>query len=347
MPMVLMLLSSVSTVSTATTAIDRQEGSSSSTAATKTNSWIKHSLTESRRQNKKHQQGLRVKGVPHKRILARRREEAHRDRRRQLQSGKAKSGKKSYSFDDEVALESCYEFADRNEENGIEFGTECECLHSDRGVVANCLDDCLYCNDFNTTCGVRAAQALFTEEGDITAIGGVFEYLVGEQDEVIAVERFECTVDDDNFVQTCEECAVYVDGDECNSCVFEDCGNGIMAENIDCENIEIGATFDLCEDISLDVGDTFEVFNTDEFEECIDPDDISISRSGKKGKGGKKSGSSSSSGSKKSSRYYYDELPEPEDALFLDSIKSGKRKATSRRKLENERKIIKGRVHKI
>jgi hypothetical protein len=333
LPLVLLILASPSAI-TADTELEPSSSSTSSTATSNKN-WMKHSLKGTRIHKK--QSRLRVQGVPRKRVLAQRRE---RGTQRRLDhfgySGKksgssAKSGKKSYSFDDEMALEACYEFADRNEEGGIDFGTECECLHTDFGVVANCIDDCLYCNDMITTCGIRAAQALFTEEGDITAIGGVFEYLLGKQDEVIAVERFECTVDDGNFVETCEQCAVYVDGYECNSCVFEDCGNGIQAEQIDCENIEVGATFDLCEDISLDVGDTFEVFNSDEFEECIDPDEISLSRSSKKS--GKKSG--------KGSSYSSDELPEPQDALFLDSIKSGKRKAKSRRKLETERKNFK------
>jgi hypothetical protein len=205
----------------------------------------------------------------------------------------------------------CLDFA-AGIEDGTEVGVQCLCEDTPSGVVAVCIDDCIYCNDENTTCALRSAQALFEEDtGDITAIGGVYEYVSGGLDEIVAIADSNCTVDVDNNPQFCEECEVFVDGVRCNSCTIVDCGDGTRAEDIDCENIEVGARFNICEDQMIDEG-IFQVFSTDEFITCIDPG-ILGSKSGKKGK--KSSG------------------VQPSKALFLDyseSSKSGKKRAKSR-----------------
>jgi hypothetical protein len=231
-------------------------------------------------------------------------------------SSKSKGSSSTSNDDDSVAQVACLEFAARNE-NGTEVGAQCLCEDTPSGVVAVCIDDCLYCNDENTTCAIRSAQALFEDTGNITAIGGVYEYVSGGLDEIVAINDSNCTVDGDNNPISCEECEVYVDGELCNSCTIVDCDDGSRAEDIDCENIEVGASFNQCEDQMIDEG-IFQAFSTGEFRTCVDPA-ILGSKSGKKGKKGKKS---SGSGIQLSKALYLD---------FSKSSKSGKKRATSRR----------------
>ena len=230
---------------------------------------------------------------------------------------KNKKGKKSSSSNDanddgeniSIAKMACLEFAARIEDD-TEVGAQCLCEDTPSGVVAVCIDDCLYCNDENTTCTIRSTQALFEETGDITAIGGVFEYVSGGLDEIVAIEDSDCTVDEDNNPLFCNECEVFVDGERCNSCNIIECGDGRLAEDIDCENIEVGASVNQCDEEIIDEG-VFQVFSANEFRTCVDPD-ILGSKSGKKGK---KSG-----GVKPSNALYID---------YSESSKSGK-KAKSR-----------------
>jgi hypothetical protein len=243
-------------------------------------------------------------------------------RRTRVLKGK-KSGKKtsssdeSSSDDDSIAKMACLDFSAGIERGSTEVEVQCLCEDTPSGVVAVCIDDCIYCNDGKTTCAIRSAQALFEEDtGNITAIGGVYEYVSGGLDEIVAIEDSDCTVDADNNPVSCDECDVYVDGKKCNSCDIIDCADGSRAEDIDCENIEVGASFNQCLDQMIDEG-IFQVFSTDEFTTCVDPDILSSSSSGKKGK-------KSSDGQ------------QPSQALYLDysgSSRSGKKRAISRRVL--------------
>ena len=65
------------------------------------------------------------------------------------------------------------------------------------------------------------------------------------------------------------------------------CPDGGQAEVINCENIERGAQFDFCGDVSIDESSVFTALSTNQFEECL-PLDILGSRKGSK-KGGKES----------------------------------------------------------
>jgi hypothetical protein len=241
---------------------------------------------------------------------------------RVLKGKKSSSSSSSLAADDEddddisIAMMACLDFAALVEDNS-EVGGQCLCEDTPSGVVAVCIDDCFVCNDEINTCAIRSNQALFDEEtGDITAIGGVFEYVTGGLDEIVAILDSDCTVDADNNPLFCDECDAFVDGELCNSCTIVDCDDGGRAEEIDCENIEAGATFNLCEEVIVDEG-IFQVFSTDEFKTCIDPDLLASNSESKSGKKGKKSS----------------EGITPSKALYLDyseSSKSGK-KAKSRR----------------
>ena len=177
----------------------------------------------------------------------------------------------------------------------------CECVEDDSGTVLDCLEECLFCNEAETVCGLQSAQALYESgTGDRVAVGGVFEYLFG-LDDFLAVERTGCE-ETDGVITTCTGCAVYVNGEECNSCELVVCPTSIIAEQIDCTNIEDGATFDFCDEVIVDDEESvFQAFTTgDGFEECLPlPERGSKkskrgSSSGKgKGKGGSSKGSSS------------------------------------------------------
>jgi hypothetical protein len=188
-----------------------------------------------------------------------------------------------------LAEESCAEDAQTNEDNLEDIGLECECKDRKEGIVLICMDECAYCNEKQTVCGIQSAQALYDEEtGDRTAIGGVFQYVTGFHD-TLAIENVGCESEGGQIV-SCETCNVYVSGEECNSCELMDCGNGGQAEMIDCENIERGATFNFCEDVTIDDDSVFISLTTSgEFEECL-PLDVLGSKKSKKGskKGGKK-----------------------------------------------------------
>jgi hypothetical protein len=219
-----------------------------------------------------------------------------------------------------IAEAACEEDAERNEELLEDIGLACECKDHDDGVVLVCMDECAYCNDDQSVCGVQSAQALYEHDtGDRVAIGGVFDYVVGRKD-TLAVENLECVEENDQIV-SCESCNVYVNGEQCNSCEIMDCPDGSQAELMDCENIEEGASFNFCEEVTIEDG-AFQALSTNDFEECL-PIDLLGSKKGKKGskKGSKKSKKGSKSGA---------------DTLFNSSASSYKysksaKKASSRR----------------
>ena len=62
-----------------------------------------------------------------------------------------------------------------------------------------CVDECAYCNEDLTVCGLQSAQVLFdVESGLRVGIGGVFEYVTGFVGTSIAIENIDCV--DDNGI---------------------------------------------------------------------------------------------------------------------------------------------------
>lgn len=191
------------------------------------------------------------------------------------------------------AEESCAEDAERYEEILEEYGGECQCKDTNDGVVLVCMDECAYCNEDESVCGIQSAQILYEENsGDAIGLGGVFHYVTGF-DETIAVENLDCTGENGTIV-SCEECNVYVNEQSCDSCEIIDCGDGSFAEMMDCDNIEYGATFNFCEDVEIDDDSVFQALSDEGFEECLSLDVLgsrSTKKSGKRSKGSKKGGS--------------------------------------------------------
>lgn len=113
-----------------------------------------------------------------------------------------------------LAEDNCEEDAQQNEEFLATIGLQCHCLHKDAGVLLMCIDDCSYCNDAQTVCGVQSAQALYDDETGLrTGIGGVFQYTTGFH-ATLAVENVGC-LEQDGVITSCETCNVYVNGEIC------------------------------------------------------------------------------------------------------------------------------------
>jgi len=190
------------------------------------------------------------------------------------------------------AMDACQIDAMRNEEAVPQF--QCECQESDAGVRLVCIPSCAYCNNETTSCGIRSAQALYDVNGTRIALGGVIQYTTGcNAGDVLSVQQTGCTATGD-----CTGCSVFANEEQCNSCILRTCPNSNeLRELIDCENIEEGATFDLCDPVQVDTG-IFEAFSTTEYEVCLDPSLLELSSldSRNNGKGGKGSKSSKSRG---------------------------------------------------
>ena len=113
--------------------------------------------------------------------------------------------------------ENCEAQGQENEEFLQAIGLQCECLPREAGTLLACIDDCAYCNEDLTVCGLQSAQVLFDiETGLRVGIGGVFEYVTGFDSSSIAIENINC-VDENGILISCEACDVYVNGEKCKS----------------------------------------------------------------------------------------------------------------------------------
>lgn len=190
-----------------------------------------------------------------------------------------------------IAEDTCQEDVEAYEDLLEDVGGECTCEDTTDGVVLICMDACTYCNEDEDVCGIQSAQVLYDiVSGDPVALGGVFRYVVGYED-TLAVENLECS-STDGVITSCETCNVYVNGKICNSCELKDCGDGTFAENMDCENIEYGATFDFCESVTIEDDSVFTAFSSEGYDECLPLDqlDSKKSKKSKRSKSGKKGG---------------------------------------------------------
>ncbi|CAJ1930699.1 unnamed protein product [Cylindrotheca closterium] len=167
-----------------------------------------------------------------------------------------------------AARQACEEDKLINEENLNATGLQCRCEAVDGGITLICVDACAYCNPTETVCGINSAQAFYDNEmGTRTAIGGVFKYEKGLND-MVAVENVGCMEDDNGRIVSCETCNVYANNHKCNSCEFQSCSDGRIEEMIDCSNIEAGAVFDFCGNVTVTSG-IFQTFSDNQFDECL------------------------------------------------------------------------------
>lgn len=192
------------------------------------------------------------------------------------------------------ALASCEEDALLNEEALKDIDLHCKCEEVDGGVTLICADSCAYCNTDQTVCGINSAQAFYDGSSGLrTAIGGIFQYQnCGLHGDTLAVQNLGCVEDESGRIASCQTCNVHANNQMCNSCEFQTCSDGRVEEKMDCSNIEEGAIFDFCEDVTITSG-VFQAFSSTEFKEClplsvIDPITTS-SKSSKSGKSSKKS----------------------------------------------------------
>lgn len=167
-----------------------------------------------------------------------------------------------------AARQACEEDKEINEENLKDTGLECRCEGVDGGITLICVDACAYCNPMETVCGINSAQAFYDNEtGTRTAIGGVFKYEKGMKD-MVAVENVGCMEDEQGRIVSCDTCNVYANNHMCNSCEFQRCDDGRVEEMIDCSNLEAGAVFDFCGNVTVSSG-LFQTFSDNQFDECL------------------------------------------------------------------------------
>jgi hypothetical protein len=182
----------------------------------------------------------------------------------------------------------------------VEIGTRCVCKDrtgddtsdDEQGIVLVCSDECTFCNDERTVCGLKSEEALYdVESGLKIGMGQVFEYLKfgptidfmskdqqKKQDGdgiVLGIEELDCKeqeVEDSYVMGRCSKCNVYFDGAKCNFCEVTECGksgSGIFAPIMDCTNIQENAIFDFCSDIKMEEYSLFQAFHPEQFHKCL------------------------------------------------------------------------------
>lgn len=111
--------------------------------------------------------------------------------------------------------ENCEAAAQDNEDFMQAIGLQCQCIPRDAGTLLACIDQCAYCNDEQTVCGLQSAQTLFdSETGLRVGIGGVFDYLTGFHDTSLAIENINC-IEENGVIISCDTCDFYVNGEKC------------------------------------------------------------------------------------------------------------------------------------
>jgi hypothetical protein len=166
---------------------------------------------------------------------------------------------------------------------------QCSCGDNGNPSGTNlfCQDACKFCkaNDpdpNNGVCGSKSYGAIYDSTGQIVTTSQVFGYRQG-RDEVVFIRNFGCTPDDNNNEDdavTCTGCQVFVDGQECESCVLNTCANvstttpqtQTQAPSFSCESIEMGATYDACDqNLVVAQGSVFEYLTTTmgDYDVCI------------------------------------------------------------------------------
>lgn len=111
--------------------------------------------------------------------------------------------------------ENCEAAAQDNEDFMQAIGLQCQCIPRDAGTLLACIDQCAYCNDEQTVCGLQSAQTLFDRKTGLrVGIGGVFDYLTGFHDTSLAIENINC-IEENGVIVSCDTCDFYVNGEKC------------------------------------------------------------------------------------------------------------------------------------
>jgi hypothetical protein len=152
-----------------------------------------------------------------------------------------------------------------------QIGVECICKSkSTIGIVLVCSDQCAFCNEDQSVCGIKSTEVLYHgDNGPRVGIGLVFEYLkpgtamldvlssdlistahvLGHDNAqvetslvVLGIEEVDCEEDEETQqLESCDTCNVYLGGSKCNSCQLIECGesgSGIIAPIINCTNVQ-------------------------------------------------------------------------------------------------------------
>ena len=145
------------------------------------------------------------------------------------------------------------------------------------GSTLNCNDACRFCkfNDNDAVvCGREGFGETYNGSGDVVQKVETFAYSQG-RDEVVFFRYTGCS-NNGGGTTTCTDCDAFVDGVRCNSCSVTACGgdeSSSQAPLVDCENVEVGATFNFCPDSGLVVpaGSVFEYKtpSLDIYDRCI------------------------------------------------------------------------------
>ena len=211
--------------------------------------------------------------------------------------------RKLYNSNGGRGLERCLE--DKIFSERVEIGTKCVCKDKtnsddddDKGIVLVCSDQCAFCNDERSVCGIKSVEALYdTESGSKIGIGQVFEYLkfgpitdyLSEEHQlaaaegvVLGIEELDCDeedVDNTYILGRCSKCNVYFGGTKCNFCEVTECdgtGSGTFAPIMDCTNIQENAIFDFCLDIEMEEYSLFQAFRPDQFHKCLPMENLLV-----------------------------------------------------------------------
>jgi hypothetical protein len=141
----------------------------------------------------------------------------------------------------------------------------CTCTGTNSSATYECPDtDCTYCNLDFTVCTIEANGANFDDEGQIVSSFWSYEYVSG-RGELLVLTR----------AGDSDTCTLSVDGELCNSCEYVTSNFCFDGLKVDCENVEMGASFDACEGAFFQGGvlqaltklSQFPV----EFSQCLDP----------------------------------------------------------------------------
>jgi len=121
--------------------------------------------------------------------------------------------------------------------------TTCECVPYSGGVIGiSCVDACPHCEDNGASCGYYSYSYNTTETFEVT-LDSLYTFTYGETGDYYGNFTIESKGCDESF--TCEDYTAYINSTKCNSCTACSQGWGVV---VDCENVVVGSSFDMCDD---------------------------------------------------------------------------------------------------
>jgi hypothetical protein len=134
-------------------------------------------------------------------------------------------------------MEACTSMKAYEVENGSYSCGECTPGSGGSSATLTCSDAewCpMSCNLDYTVCWTDSMATTFDADGQPSISSDIRTYIEGRDEVVIWEGRYSDT------------CSMTVDGVACNSCGYATCSDNSQAPAVDCENIEVGASFDTC-----------------------------------------------------------------------------------------------------